>query len=288
MTGFGAGRAERKGLSARAEVRSVNHRHLQLKTRLPLEFGHLEAAVDGLVRKHLSRGSVVVVVHLDQEEGAVDVKVNPEVARRYLRELRGMGKDLKLPGELTLDQVANLPGVISAETASPSAEAVGKVVLDAVKQALEALVEMRDKEGVAMERDLVRRAKAIDKLRVKIDRRAPKVVEHHHKQLRTRVDELLAGRTNIQPNDLAREMALLADRLDVTEELTRLESHLDQLTGMLEKGGSVGRQLDFLAQEFLREANTIGSKASDATLTHLVVELKTEIERLREQVQNVE
>jgi uncharacterized protein (TIGR00255 family) len=288
MTGFGAGRAERKGLAARAEVRSVNHRHLQLKSRLPLEFGHLEAEVDALVRKTLARGSVVVVVHLEQEDGAVEVSVNEAAARKYLRELGALQQGLKVGGELSIADVANLPGVIRAETATPSADAVQKVVMDAVKQGLTALVEMREVEGAAMERDLVRRGKAIDKLRARIERRAPKVVAHHHKQLRERVDELLAGRSGLQPGDLAREMALIADRLDVTEELTRLASHLDQLASMLQKGGSVGRQLDFLAQEFLREANTIGSKASDAALTHLVVELKTEIERLREQVQNVE
>ncbi len=288
MTGFGAGRAERKGLTARAEVRSVNHRHLQVKTRLPHDFGHLEADVDAAVRKQIARGSVVVVIHVEQDDHSVDVRVNRVAAKRYLKELRELGRELKVEGDISLEALAALPGVIAADERTPSRELVGKVVQEALKEALTNLIEMRDKEGSAMERDFVRRAKAIDKLRLQIERRAPKVVAHHHAQIHARVEELMEGRTALLAGDLAREMALLSDKLDVTEELTRLASHLDQLAGMLAKGGSVGRQLDFLAQEFLREANTIGSKASDATLTHLVVELKTEIERLREQVQNVE
>jgi uncharacterized protein (TIGR00255 family) len=167
-------------------------------------------------------------------------------------------------------------------------EREARLLRQAVDGALEALGEMREREGAALARDLRRSAKSIAALVQRIAKRMPQVVRAHHEALKQRVGELLEGRAAPADAELARELALLADRLDVTEELTRLSSHIGQLDVLLERSGAVGRQLDFLVQEFLREANTVGSKCSDAQVAHLVVELKTWIERLREQVQNIE
>jgi uncharacterized protein (TIGR00255 family) len=160
--------------------------------------------------------------------------------------------------------------------------------LQTVADALEALTQMREREGAATKRDLQKNAAAIARVVARIQKRMPAAVRAHQKALHARVAELLGGSAGLQPTDLAREIALIADRMDVAEELTRLASHLDQLAGLLAKKGPVGRSLDFLVQEFLREANTIGSKCNDARVSHDVVEVKTLIERLREQVQNVE
>jgi uncharacterized protein (TIGR00255 family) len=178
--------------------------------------------------------------------------------------------------------------VLAGDVDSKALQRGRRALLRAVDGALTALIEMRDHEGRALAADLTKHATAIARVVARIEKRMPQVVRAHQKALRQRVDELLDGRSTVQPADLAREVALIADRMDVSEELSRLHSHMDQLARLVEKKGPVGRSLEFLVQEFLREANTIGSKCNDARMAHDVVELKTLIERLREQVQNVE
>jgi len=289
MTGFGAASLEQGGASVRAELRAVNHRHLQLKTRLPHDLGALEPEVDALVRKKLSRGGMTLTVSMTRPTPGAAVSLNAEAASRYRDLLTELRAQLDLPDELLLSTLLGLPGVVeTGAQAEGNGDAERRLVLRVVKGAIEELLEMRATEGELILRDLRKHARGIEKTLGRIEKRAPKVVRDHHAALQRRVQELLGDTEVVSQGDLAREIALLADRLDISEEIARLWSHLSQLDTLLEKGGSVGRKLDFLAQEFLREANTIGSKASDATAQHLVVELKTHIERLREQVQNVE
>lgn len=291
MTGFGTASLEKAGLFLRAEVRAVNHRHLQLKVRLPAEFGHLEAEVERRVRKRVDRGALTLTVSALESSALHPPHVDVEAARRWKRQLQRLARELELPEEdafVGLDLLASLPGVLGGAVDERELEREGRTVLQAVEAALDALGEMREREGGALLRDLKRSAKAVRTLTGKIARRMPNVVRAHQETLRRRVEELLAGRGALADGDLAREVALIADRLDVSEELARLQSHLEQLALLLDRDGPVGRQLDFLVQEFLREANTIGSKCNDASVAHMVVELKTWIERLREQVQNVE
>jgi len=287
MTGFGAAQAGAGGIGARAEVRSVNHRHLQAKLRLPPEAGHLEPEVDALVKRALGRGAVTVVVHLSREGRAAAGRVDGDVAAAYAKRLRAVSAELGLDSDVSLRDLLGLPGVVAArdDAADPRLD---RLVLRAVKAALGELLGMREREGAAMLADLRRHAGAIEKLTARIAKRMPTVVRAHQATLRRRVADLVGDADSVASTDLAREIALIADRLDVSEELTRLEAHLGQLERLLVKGGAIGRKLDFLAQEFFREANTIGSKCSDAKVTHIVVDLKTSIERLREQVQNVE
>jgi len=288
MTGFGAATASAKGLTVRAELRSVNHRHLLVKVRLPADRAELEPRVEALVRKRLARGSVTAHVHLTTEGSAAAARIDVEVARSYRDQLKDLGQKLGLDSEVRVAELLLLPGVVGSREANSDSDRVERLVLRAVGDALVDLLGMRETEGEAMARDLKRSATAIQRSVKRIATRMPKVVEHHQQQLTKRLDTLLGSAGSVSATDLAREVALLSDRLDVSEELTRLEAHLEQLEKFLTKGGNVGRKLDFLAQEFFREANTVGSKCSDARVAHEVVELKTHIERLREQVQNVE
>jgi len=288
MTGFGAGSAELGGLTIRTEIRAVNHRHLLVKTRLPAEFAHLESDVDGLLRKKLQRGAVTVSIQVTRTESPSNVTIHAEVAKRYQALTKKLQKELGLSGELSLPDLMGLPGVVGSADQGAAGEREAKAVLKCVGQAASSMIAMREVEGDALAKDLEKNAKAVEKLVARIDKQMPKIVKAHHENLQRRVSDLLGKAGSVDSADLARELALLADKLDVSEEVSRLDSHLGQLRTMLGKGGSIGRKLDFLAQEFFREANTIGSKCNDADVAHMVVDLKTYIERMREQVQNVE
>ena len=289
MTGFGAAQAESKHGSYRVEVRTVNHRHLLVKSRLPGEFAHLEGDVERGVRRRLVRGAVTVLVNATRHAGAEAVALDAEVAARYQQQWKRLASSLGLEPTLSPATLLGLPGVVAArEGGAVDQEAEDRQVLKLLDQALEPLVRMRKVEGAALESDLRKHAAACGKIVVRIEKRMPTVVRGHQANLRRRVDELLEGRGRLEPHDLAREVALLADRLDGAEEISRLKSHLDQLETILAKGGAVGRKLDFLMQEIFREVNTTGSKCSDVKVSHWTVEAKTHVERLREQVQNVE
>ena len=288
MTGFGAASIAHEGRTLRAEVRAVNHRFLQLKLRVPGEFGFLEAEIEKAVRARVERGALSLSVHVSGAGAGRAPRVDFAAAARYRAELERLARENGLDPRVDLATLIGLPGVLAAEFDELELEREGRDVLALVARAVDALEEMRAREGEAMARDLLRSADAIAELALRIAERVPQAVAEQHAALKLRVAELLDGRPAPSDADLARELALLADRSDVNEELARLASHIEQLRHLLARPGPVGRQLDFLVQEFLREANTIGSKAGDAQIAHRVVELKTWIERLREQVQNVE
>ena len=290
MTGFGAASRDSGGLAVRAEVRSVTHQYLRVKMRLPGELSYLESDVEERVRKRLARGSVSVHVALAAGSSLTTAVINPAAAKHYRKLLGDLAEELKLAGGIDLATLMALPGVMTSEVDSAALSRARKAVLAVVDAALEDVIEMREREGAATERDLAANAAKLEKVTGRIAKRMPKVIRDHQKALKERVEELLGGgpRASVRDEDLAREVALIADKMDVAEELTRLSSHLDQLAKIMAKQGAVGRSLEFLVQEFLREANTIGSKCNDANVAHEVVELKTLIERLREQVMNVE
>ncbi|HEX6885674.1 MAG TPA: YicC/YloC family endoribonuclease [Planctomycetota bacterium] len=287
MTGFGAAAgAGRSGTPLRVEVRSVNHRHLAVKTRLPETLFALESEVEGRVRARCERGAVTVHVAAERG-GAGGARIDHALARRYRDELAGLAGELGLAPALSLDALVGLPGVLAAADGADE-DTLGQEALALLDEALERMLAMRAREGAALEADLRKHARALAQLAARIEKRMPRVVRANHAGLAKRLQALLGGKLPVARDELAREIALLADKLDVSEELVRLASHLAQLDTLLAKGGRIGRQLDFLVQEILREVNTIGSKCSDATVAHWVVEAKTHVERLREQVQNVE
>lgn len=290
MTGFGAAAATAGGAEARVEIRSVNHRHLQVKSRLPQSLAHLEPQIEAAVRARLARGSVSVSVDVDRPRAAA-ARIDAKALRGWCEEIARATKAAGLEAEYGLDTLLGLPGVL-ATGADERGDADEALVLGALTGALEGLDSMRLREGKALAADLRKNGKAIQQLVKKIEKRMPVVVKEQHAALRKRLAELLEGTTKngrpLSDTDLAREVALLADRMDVSEEITRLASHLVQLEALVASETPAGRPLDFLVQELFREANTIGSKCNDAEAAHLVVELKTLVERLREQVQNVE
>jgi uncharacterized protein (TIGR00255 family) len=288
MTGFGAAASEARGTSLRVEVRSVNHRHLAVKLRLPEMMSALEPEVEERVRAQCERGTVTVHLALQRPDGAAPARVDHELARRYARELTALAGELGVPAALSLDTLVTLPGVLTDSAAVLGADELRATALELVDEALARMLAMRSAEGAALAADLRKNAEVLAKLAARIQKRMPSIVRGHRTALAKRLQSLLGAKLPVEGADLAREIALQADKLDVSEELARLASHLGQLEGFVAKGGRIGRQLDFLVQEIFREVNTIGAKCSDATVAHWVVEAKTHVERLREQVQNVE
>lgn len=288
MTGFGLGELEQDGVTVRVEARSLNHRYLQLKLRLPSEYSELEPELDSLVKKRLARGSVSLVFHITRTAAAASYSIDEEVALRYRRALSRFAREHGLDDELSLADLVQLPGVVSQSADPAQHEREARLLLGAAEQALGRLVEARGEEGERTAADLAKHLSALEEVVLRVEQRMPVVVKEHFEGLLRRVADLFEPGRGVDPADLTRELAVLADRMDVSEELARLASHLVQARDLLARGGEVGRRFDFLVQELFREANTIGSKCNDAALAHEVIELKTMIERIREQVQNLE
>jgi uncharacterized protein (TIGR00255 family) len=273
-------------------VRSVNHRYLDTRVRLPRLLGAFEADVRARVQERLGRGKVDLAVSAPGN-GAPGprLEIDLEAARAYLRAAVSLGRDEGVAGELQVAALLALPGVARFAEPELPGEATGRALLAAVDAALDALDGMRAAEGAAIERDLLGRLSAVAHLAGSVGARAGEVQAAVRERLRRRAEQLRGETGLLDEARLHQEIVLAADRLDVTEEVVRLESHVEQFRRIVREGDAgkpVGRRLDFLLQEFSREANTIGSKGSDAGIAHEIVELKAEIERLREQVQNVE
>ncbi|HLG43926.1 MAG TPA: YicC/YloC family endoribonuclease [Nitrospirales bacterium] len=293
MTGYGRAEGRHKGTPIVVEVRSVNHRHCEVVSRLPRALQAYDERVRGVVQAHLSRGRVDVTITFSGErDPGRGLMLDLTLARRYLALLTDLRRKLKLAGSPDVALVAGFPNVIKpAELAVEDRGAV-RAVEQVLTRALKAVAGMRVHEGRALERDLSARVDEIERHLAAIRRRLPDIVQEYAARLRGRVTRLLEGmgegKDRIDPSRLAQEMALLADRSDVSEELTRLDSHLEQFRGFLRKSEPVGRSLDFLLQEINREITTIGSKVGDVAVTQEIVAVKAELEKVREQVQNVE
>jgi uncharacterized protein (TIGR00255 family) len=288
MTGFGAAAVERDGQVVRAEVRTVNHRYLQVKVRALGELGDFEGPLEAVVRRRLERGAVQVSLRMESASGEPPVEIDRALARRYAELARGLADELGLAGELDLGRLIALPGVLAPRGAASDAQALGAQAEAALTEALDALIVMREREGRALAEDMAGHLQHLGRLVEAIRARMPEVVRALFEAQRRRLAELLGDSRPVAEADLARELALLVDRTDVSEELARLASHLEQCGELLAAGGPVGRRLDFLVQELLREVNTIASKCQDARVAQWAVEAKTTVERLREQVQNAE
>lgn len=283
MTGFGLAEVSQGTFTARVELRSVNHRFLQTKIRVPQEHAELEAKIEALLKKGLIRGAITLSVRVERALGVKDVSVNAAVARRYQEEFRALGAG----DELTKGELAQLPGVVSLSAEEGSRTKESAAILKAARAALKELLRTREEEGESLGRDLEKNLSAVDKLRARIEKRMPGVIKARQADLHRRINLLMEEHGPVE-GDLAREISIMADKLDVSEEVVRLQSHAERMSAQLTKGGELGRQLDFLVQEMFREGNTIGSKCNDAKVAHMVVDMKTHIERMREQVQNIE
>lgn len=292
MTGHGEARRHDASLAISVEVRSVNNRFLKVTLRASENDAALESLVEGVVRKHLQRGSIQVNLRIERQAAEDQFRLNEPVIRNYVDQLAKLSQTLPaLSAKIDLAAVLQLPGVVADRRgeATNTLETIWPQVESVLEEALAALAKMRAAEGEAMGQDLTENCRLIREELAQIETRAPLVVENYRTRLTDRINKLLAGLgLETEPKDLVREVGLFAERCDISEEIVRLRSHLDQVAIVMKNDNTPGRKLDFLTQEMFRETNTIGSKASDATIASHVVEIKSVIERIREMVQNIE
>ena len=290
MTGYGRGECARDGFKITVELSAVNRRQPEISVNLPRELETLESPVRDAINARVARGRVTahIGIHAADGKSSARAHLNLPLARAYATELARLAKSLKISGAVSLDQILRAPGVFQTDEELVDAESVWPVVEKALKQALAALVKMREREGAHLAEDLALRIGVMRQSAGKIQKQAPQTAENYRKHLLERIKS--AGIESIAPEDerLLKEVVVFADRSDITEELTRLQSHFQQFEDCRKSKEPVGRTLDFLAQEMNREINTIGSKANDAVISREVVTLKAELERFREQAQNVE
>ena len=287
MTGYGRGEAA-GAKSWTVEVRSVNHKFLDLSIKIPRKYLGLEDRIKKEIGAYYSRGHVDVYVNPGAEAGdAIRLAANLPLARNYYQCLETIRQELSLPDAPTLAMIQNYKEIIVAHEEEEDLEAVWPQVSEALNQALTMAQGMREQEGETLKAELDQRLQEFAKTVEGIAQDVPAIVQRRTEKLKERLAVLLQG-VDLDPLRLAQEVAMMADKADVTEEVVRLRSHISQFSGFLAADEPVGRRLDFLLQEFLREINTLASKISDAPTAHLTVELKTEVEKLREQIQNIE
>lgn len=290
MTGFGEARGIVGGIPVHAELRSVNNRHFKLTYRAPEAWNRFENDLERLLREHITRGTVTLLVRAQRGAAAQAVRINQEVLAAYWQQLSSAALQAGLPLPADLTALLTLPGVIEEDVWSEEAvEPCGQELLAVVREALTRFQEFRVREGAALAAELRRQCGLITAQIEEIATLAPQVVMEYRAKLQQRIQEALRdAEVTITPADLLREVALFTDRSDIREEIVRLQSHLDQFRQLLESAMSQGRKLEFLCQEMFREANTIGSKANHTGIAHAAVEIKAAIERMREVVLNVE
>lgn len=288
MTGFGRAEGVVLGRESVVEARSVNNRYRDVIVRLPKSFGSLEEIIKKIAAEYVTRGRLEIFIQLGEAgERQKRLKLDLDLARTYKDLLLKLRDELNLAGELTLDRMAEYRDVIQYEEDETDLEEFMAALKPVVQEALDNLVKMRQTEGNALAEDFFSRLSDLSQRVAEISSRREVVLEETKAKLQARIETLTQG-IELDEQRLAQEVAFLIDRGDITEELVRLASHLDQFRSHLETNDAVGRRLDFLLQEINREVNTIGSKSSDVNITRQVVDIKTELEKIREQVQNVE
>jgi uncharacterized protein (TIGR00255 family) len=288
MTGFGRGEWQGLGKRVGVEVKSFNHRYLDIFPHLPRRLNPLEAQVRNLIKQRVSRGRIEVSVQIDDfSPGEQKLELDLALARDYHLALKGLQEGLGIPGEIRLETLANFRDIFTRKEVETDLEEEWASLQEALEEALTSLEQMRRDEGLTLREDFLSRLKALGEMVQEIEEKAPLTLRACRDRLAERVQELSGG-IPIDEGRLAQEVAYLAERSDIAEELVRIRSHLSQFREMLDHSDPVGRKLEFLLQEINREANTIGSKASDAGIAQEAIAIKSELEKIREQVQNVE
>jgi len=288
MTGYGRGEAALKGVKVTVEVSSVNRKQSEISVVLPRDLEVLEAQVRDEINQRVSRGRLTARICASAADGAGKMVLDVELAREYAKDLRKLAKELKLTDSVTLDMVARAPGVMQPAGEIDDAEAFWPAVQKALKAALDALVKMREREGAHLAKDLKQRIDSLRQSLVTVEKRAPQVAARYREQLIERIKAAGVPVPGVDDERMIKEVFYFADRSDISEEITRLKSHFQQFDDCVAQKEPVGRTFDFLAQEINREVNTIGSKANDTELSREVVAMKAEVEKFREQIQNVE
>ena len=288
MTGYGSAKGVVDGLEISVELKSVNNRYLDASVRLPRSFLFAEEMIKSRVQSHISRGKVDVFVNVDSSQaGDMTVKVNEGLLKAYLDAIGSIAEEYQLPKDLTALSVSRFPDVLTVEKKDLDAEAINAGMEKIVEQALKDFDAMRLREGQKLRDDVLSRLDTIRSLVETVESKAPETVAEYRRRLEQKMAEVL-GTAGIDENRILAEAALFADHIAVDEETVRLRSHMAQLETMIKGNSPTGRKIDFLIQEFNREANTIGSKCQNSEIAHVVVDLKSEIEKIREQIQNIE
>ena len=289
MTGFGRAECQDGDYSYKAEIRSVNNRFIEINTRLPKAFLDLELPLKKLVKSHCARGSINVTITLANANGNPgdwEIKPNLPLASQYVEALKEIQTSLGLEGKVNIDSIIGLRDIIKVDpvTIDPAKESL---LLNIAESALASLQKMREEEGKYLQNDLSERIDTIEKHAEQIKTRQPEIIQEYKARLKEKI-KLLNDGIEIDESRLAQETAILADRCDITEEITRFVSHLKQFRKLFESTEPMGRKLEFITQEINREVNTMGSKSSDIQVANLVIEIKSALEKIREQLQNIE
>jgi len=288
MTGYGSAKGAVEGLNITVELKSVNNRYLDASVRLPRSFLFAEELLKSAVQKHISRGKVDVFVSVDSSSADdVTVKVNEPLLKAYLDALRSISEEHNLPLDVTAYSISRFSDVLSVEKKELDAEAISRGIVEIAEQALRDFDTMREREGEKLREDILNRLSNIDALVSQVEQESPKTVAEYRARLEAKMAEVL-GSAGVDENRILAEAAIYADHIAVDEETVRLRSHMSQLSSMVRGASPIGRKMDFLIQEFNREANTIGSKCQNSDIAHVVVDIKSEIEKIREQIQNIE
>ena len=287
MTGYGRGQIARARVKVVVEIQSLNKRQSDVTLNLPDRLSELEPEMRAMIAQHVHRGRLTVRVSLEHARTGFSSVVNRDLAKAYLRSLRSLREELNLPGEITIETILQAPGVIDTPRDTALDPTTRTATLAALKIALQKLVSMRAKEGANLLKDLMHRTKLVHQTLATIRKLQPRAARRYQSQLQDRIKKLGLV-VSVDDDRLVKEIALFAERSDFSEEVTRLESHLDQFVQTSKKQEPIGRTLEFLSQEIARELNTLSAKANDAEISQLVVRCKAELEKIREQIQNVE
>lgn len=288
MTGFGRCEITEKERKITVEMKAVNHRYLDVNIKMPKKLNFFESSIRSLLKEYIQRGKVdIFITYEDYTENNVTLKYNKELAAEYVKYIGQMAEDFSLNNDLQACSLSRYPEVLSMEEQTVDEEALWATLEKAVRGAAEQFVETRIKEGSNLLEDLFQKLEVMLGYVEEIEKRSPQIIAEYRQKLQDKVNELLAD-TQIDESRLATEVTIFADKICTDEETVRLKSHILATKETLSQGGSVGRKLDFIAQEMNREANTILSKANDLTVSDIAINLKTDIEKVREQIQNIE
>lgn len=288
MTGFGRGEHQLDGREFQVEIKTVNHRYSDVFIKMPRQVGFMEDKVRELVSKAVSRGKIdVYITYNNTGEDAKSVVFDEPLAKTYISAVEALRDKFGLKDDITVSLISRYPDVMKVEQTQEDEERLWEILRVSVGKALDSLVAMRENEGEGLKTDLLARTDYIERILKEIGQRAPEIVRDYKTKLEARIKDIMEQQA-VDENRLAMEIALFADRCSIDEETVRLASHLGQMRETLSLQQPVGRKLDFIIQEMNREINTIGSKANDLSITRNVVEIKSEIEKLREQIQNIE
>ncbi|TJX16160.1 YicC family protein [Tissierella creatinini] len=289
MTGYGRGEAQNEIYKFKVEIKAVNHRYNDIIVKMPRHISYLEENIKKIIKEKIKRGKVDVYINLEYiNESSIDVKVDIPLAKSYKLALEELVKELNLEDNIRLNNILGIPEIVSTERKELDEDLIWMCLSAALEIALKNIINMRELEGKELKLDILEKLCTIEKIGDKIEKRSPDVVLEYKDKLKERIKVLLEDNVVLDEDRIGSEVAFFADRCSINEEIVRLSSHIKQFRSILEEEESIGRKLDFLTQELNREINTIGSKANDIVITNHVVTVKAEIEKIREQIQNIE